>query len=317
MKQYDVLIVGAGPAGSACAWRLRQGGVKCLLLDQKTFPRSKPCAGWITSEVVSDLCMNVSEYPLSFTTFPRLHISLRGIPVIFRGVQHAIRRVEFDHWLLQRSKAPFVVHKVKDIRQTEDGYVVDGKYFGRYLVGAGGTHCPVYHTLFKPSSPRVERSRIVAREQEFSYPWKDRRCRLWFFDNGLPGYSWYVPKAGGYVNAGVGGSADRLKANGESISDHWRILIEKLAKLDLVVGHKYQPISHVYYLNRNPPNLERDCAYLVGDSAGLATLDMGEGIGPAIKSGLLAAEAILDGKDYLATSIPKFSLIPRFLQWIL
>jgi flavin-dependent dehydrogenase len=314
--QYDVLIVGAGPAGSACAWRLQQGGAKCLILDQKPFPRGKPCAGWITPQVVSDLGLNPAEYPLSFTTFPQLHISMRGIPIILRGVQHAIRRVEFDQWLLHRSRVPFVVHKVKEIRQTGDGYTVDGTYSGRYLVGAGGTHCPVYHLLFKSFSPRAEGARIVAREQEFHYPWKDGRCRLWFFDNGLPGYSWYVPKAGGYVNVGIGGSAGRLKTKGESITDHWRSLVEKLARLELVVGHSYQPVSHVYYLNRTPPEIERDGAYLVGDSAGLATLDMGEGIGPAIKSGRLAAEAILYDRDYSVVSIPKFSLIPRFLQWI-
>jgi flavin-dependent dehydrogenase len=316
MQKFDVLIVGAGPAGSACAWRLQRGGVKCLLLDQNNFPRSKPCAGWITPQVIKDLDMKVDAYPYSFTTFPELHISLRGIPVSLRGAQHAIRRVEFDQWLLQRSETPMVVHRVKEIRQMGEGYTIDGKYFGRYLVGAGGTHCPVYHTLFKSFSPRAEGSRIVAREQEFPYPWKDGRCRLWFFDQGLPGYSWYLPKAGGYVNVGVGGSAKGLKNQGRNITDYWQKLVEKLARLDLVVDHNYQPLSHVYYLHHKHPQLEKDGAYLVGDSAGLATLDMGEGIGPAIKSGLLAAEAILNNQIYSVASIPKVSLLPKILQWI-
>jgi flavin-dependent dehydrogenase len=40
-----------------------------------------------------------------------------------------------------------------------------------------------------------------------SYPFSDERCHLWFFEDGLPGYAWYVPKADGYLNVGIGGSA--------------------------------------------------------------------------------------------------------------
>jgi flavin-dependent dehydrogenase len=55
MKTTDVLIVGGGPAGSSCAWRLNQRGVDVLLLDAQDFPRQKLCAGWITPQVLTDL----------------------------------------------------------------------------------------------------------------------------------------------------------------------------------------------------------------------------------------------------------------------
>ncbi len=61
-------------------------------------------------------------------------------------------------------------------------------------------------------------------------------------------------------------------------------------------------------MRQNLPEIRKGNAFLVGDAAGLATLDMGEGIGPAIKSGLLAAEAILHGSQYTLAGIPKFSL---------
>ena len=52
----------------------------------------------------------------------------------------------------------------------------------------------------------------VVLEEEFPYDWSDGTCRLWFFDHGLPGYSWYVPKAGGHLNVGIGAMAGELKA---------------------------------------------------------------------------------------------------------
>jgi flavin-dependent dehydrogenase len=54
----------------------------------------------------------------------------------------------------------------------------------------------------------------------------------------------------------------------------------------------------------------------VGDAAGLATLDMGEGIGPAVRSGFLAAQSIINGTDYSLESISKYSFLPFFLKWV-
>ncbi len=49
----------------------------------------------------------------------------------------------------------------------------------------------------------------MAQEEEFQYDLTDTRCKLWFFQNKLPGYAWYVPKEDGYVNVGLGGFADQ------------------------------------------------------------------------------------------------------------
>jgi len=314
MKYYDVIIVGAGPAGSSSAWKLKQLGAKCLILDKKFFPRNKPCAGWINPNVFQELNIGISDYPHALTIFPSIHMTFNGIPLIRLGREYAIRRYEFDQWLLNHSGVPFEVHHVKKITPKDNGYLIDDTYFGNYLIGAGGSYCPVYHTLFKPEEPRDESSRIVAMETEFRYPWKDGRCRLWFFENNLPGYAWYVPKKDGYLNIGVGGIAEKFEERRDNIKSHWRKLIEKLHKLKLVQGIDFNPVSHVYYLNRNNPHIRRGNAFLVGDAVGLATLDMGEGIGPAIKSGLLVAEAIIHKRDYSVNSIPKYSLLPRFLE---
>ena len=62
MMTCDVLIVGGGPAGSTCAWRLRQAGLDVMVVDLATFPRDKVCAGWITPQVVTELCLDTQAY---------------------------------------------------------------------------------------------------------------------------------------------------------------------------------------------------------------------------------------------------------------
>jgi len=305
----DVLIVGGGPAGSACAWRLKQANLGCIILDQARFPRFKPCAGWITPEILQALQLDPADYPHDLTTFTSFDISIRGVRFRLPVKQHAIRRFEFDDFLLQRAGVEVHQHAVKSITRVNGAYVVDGLYSSAFLVGAGGTHCPVYRTFFQSAGPRDPSSLIAAMEEEFPYEGSDGRCRLWFFEHDLPGYAWVVPKANGYLNVGIGGKAGQLKAGSLSLREHWNRLVEQLERAGLVRGHTYKPSGHSYYLRQAHPLLKMDRAYIVGDAAGLATLDMGEGINPAVRSGLLAAEAILKNGDYSLKSIPKYSLV--------
>ena len=124
MIKTDVLIIGGGPAGSACAWYLRRHNVDCLILDRETFPRVKLCAGWIQPEVIRDLEIDVATYPHTLMTFKKLHIAIKGVKFRLPTRQHAIRRVEFDHWLLQRAGVPVQTHHVRTIERTDDSYVV-------------------------------------------------------------------------------------------------------------------------------------------------------------------------------------------------
>ncbi len=313
MIKTDVLIVGGGPAGAACAWYLQRHNVECLVLDREPFPRVKLCAGWIPPDVLADLEIQPDAYPHSLTVFTSLRIAVRGLHFSLPGRQYAIRRVEFDHWLLQRSGVPLVTHHVRAIERVEGGYVVDGAFFARYLVGAGGTHCPVYRTFFQDVHPRASDTLIVTQEEEFPYAYSDPHCYLWFMEHRLPGYAWYVPKSGGYVNVGVGGMAETLKANGDTIKRHWEALVEKLARRGLVRDYSFTPKGHSYYLRQDSNALRVDNAFVVGDAAGLATRDMGEGIGPAVKSGLLAAQAIVHGTPYCVDTIRRCSLLPAWL----
>jgi flavin-dependent dehydrogenase len=316
MIDAKVIIVGGGPAGSTCAWKLRQSNVPVILLDKKPFPRPKTCAGWITPEVLADLHVNRGEYPYQMLMFRRLNYHFYGCKIPVRTKQFSIRRVEFDDWLIQRSGVDVIEHHVKQIRKEGRHYIIDGIYRCEYLVGAGGTNCCVYRTFFRSVNPRKAASKIIAVEKEFPYDYNDGECHLWFFENKLPGYAWYVPKGDGYLNIGIGGKYLKMKQRGQNMFEHWNCLVEKLNGLGLVHRKHIQPKGCSYFLRGRRETVQIDHAYVIGDAASLATLDMGEGIGAAVRSGILAARAIMTGQIYSTKTIDRYSLKNILLQFI-
>ena len=148
MVLKEVIIVGGGPAGASCSRQLQRNKVDCLVLDKCSFPRDKLCAGWITPAVFKMLDIDVDTYPHSLITFRSLKIEIYGKKITIPTKQYSIRRSEFDHWLLQRSNAPIKLHQVKKIEKKKSGFIIDDMFKCKYLVGAGGTNCPVARLLF-------------------------------------------------------------------------------------------------------------------------------------------------------------------------
>jgi flavin-dependent dehydrogenase len=77
-------------------------------------------------------------------------------------------------------------------------------------------------------------------------------------------------------------------------------------------GFKFSPRGYSYYLRRDVEHVRIGNAFLTGDAAGLATWDMGEGIGPAIESAQRAAEAIISGCDYRLDDVTAQTIRGRY-----
>ena len=302
MIEREVIIVGGGPAGAACASGLGKLGIPSLILEKEHLPRVKLCAGWITPSVMRNLEIDPSDYPSGLVTFNGIEVEYFGRrrvrKVHLNTTQHSIRRSEFDAWLVRRSGAELTRHEVKEIHQDGDRFVIDDQLRCKYLVGAGGTFCPVYRTLFKDLNPRSREYQVGALEEEFAYDTRDERCHLWFAERGLVGYAWYMPKGNGWLNVGLGGFSSYLRRSRLSLHNHWDLLVRKLGDLGLVRGHRFRPRGHTYFIRQPTKWVQRGNAYIVGDSAGLATRDLAEGIGPGVESGLRAAGSIATGVDY-------------------
>src|SRR5271165_2083840 len=110
MESCDLLIVGGGPAGSSCAWKLAGSGLDVLVMDRKDFPRDKPCAGWITPALIDSLELDLKDYAADgrvlqpITKFVVGLIGGREVEALYdKPISYGIRRFEFDHYLLRRA----------------------------------------------------------------------------------------------------------------------------------------------------------------------------------------------------------------------
>ncbi len=190
---------------------------------------------------------------------------------------------------------------MRNIERQNGHFVIDGEYRCRHLIGAGGTNCPVKKAFFGPDSGQL----LVTQEVEFETTPASDTCTLWFPYAGKFGYAWYVPKAGA-VNVGFGG----LRSENEHWDKGglWREFVALLKRTGCLVDDPPEPKGYSYYVGRRQKQVKRERAYIVGDAAGLATVDLAEGIGPVVESGQLAAREILGRDEYTLRRITSHSL---------
>jgi geranylgeranyl reductase family protein len=299
MESCDVLIVGGGPGGSSCAYGLRDSGLDVLVLDRKTFPRDKTCAGWITPQVLEELAVDPELYAKERVLQPIRGFRVRrmgdpeALACFDRTVSYGIRRCEFDQFLLERCEARLRLGEpVKRIERKQDHWIVNGAIETPLLVGAGGHFCPVARLLSEAGG--AAEPIVAAQELEFELDEADRAdCPVdaeipeLFFTADLKGYGWVFRK-GAFLNVGLG------RQDRHALSEHVRAFLDFLraqGKLPRRIPSALNGHAYLLY-GQAPRRVVDDGVLLIGDSAGLAYPRSGEGIRPAVESGLLAAGCI-------------------------
>ncbi|HID48203.1 MAG TPA: NAD(P)/FAD-dependent oxidoreductase, partial [Chromatiales bacterium] len=282
MADFDVLIVGGGPAGTSLAWKLRDSDLSVAILDKATFPRDKVCAGWVTPAVLEELGIDPAAYAEGRTLQPiaGFRISQMGgreVETRYADiVSYGIRRCEFDDYLLRRSGAELLLgQKFQGMEQTDAGWRVNGTIGARLVVGAGGHFCPVARTLgARPGSGEIA---VTAQEIEFEMtPEQLAECRAageipeLYFTRDLVGYGWVFRK-GNFLNIGLG------REDSPRLSEHVAEFVQYLqqrGRIPANIPGKFQ--GHAYLLYpRARRDLLRDQVLLIGDAAGLAYANSG------------------------------------------
>ncbi len=306
MESCEALIIGGGPAGSTCAGALTRQGLDVLVLDQKPFPRDKVCAGWITPAVLDTLQIDPADYAAGrvlqpITGFRTGMIAGAEVETRYRqNVSYGIRRCAFDHYLRPRSGARLRLGEpVRSLARRGDGWIVNGQIETPLLIGAGGHFCPV--ARFLGAQSRAPESVVAAKEVEFAMDTAQAQgCGVQpetpelYFCKDLKGYGWCFRK-GSYLNIGLG-REDRHR-----LSEHLDAFCDFLGhrgKIPAGIPDRFH--GHAYLLHgRGVRTLYDDGVLLVGDAAGLAYPESGEGIRPAVESALLAAATLVEaGRDY-------------------
>ncbi|MBZ5525510.1 MAG: NAD(P)/FAD-dependent oxidoreductase [Acidobacteriia bacterium] len=301
MDSCDLLIVGGGPAGSSCAWALRSSGLRVVILDKAVFPRNKVCGGWVTPQVFETLHIDPHAYAPGRTLQPicgfRVGSMGEGEVDVLYGhpVSYGIRRCEFDEYLLRRSGAEVREGVlIRSIERNGDGWLVNGDIKARMLVGAGGHFCPVSRALGN-SNAEVP---VVAQEIELEMtPGQAAACSIapeapeLYFCPDLQGYGWCFRKDN-FLNIGLG-RLDQRALRGHVEGFLW--FLHSTGKVAFSLPDRFP--GHAYLLfGYSRRQLVAESTLLIGDAAGLAYEQSGEGIRPAVESGLLAAEVIREAE---------------------
>ena len=299
VERFDVLVVGAGPAGSATAIHLARGGARVLLAEKARFPRDKPCGGGLTGRALRALPCPVD--PVVEHVVDRFELRLRYGPRFERAGDEPMilmtQRKRLDAHLAEQAAAAGADlrddSRVDDLEAGADGVEATVNGRGRsvradVVVGADGAN----GIVAKAVGLGREIVRGVALEGNVSWGElePDRYRGRAVVELGVVpgGYGWVFPK-GDHANLGVGGwgsEGPRLRGHLERLAAAHGVSVDALSD---VKGHRLpmRPLG-------TSPATGR--VLLIGDAAGLVDPLSGDGIYEAFVSARLASEAILAGR---------------------
>ncbi len=298
-EAWDVVVVGAGPAGSAAALAALRCDptLRVLLLDRADFPRDKCCGDGIAPHVL-DVLASVGAGDVADGWEPVHHLELaRGahaIDGILARPALVVPRSVFDARLVGQAVAAGAVlrrRRVSSVRRTPDRVVVDEALTARVVIGADGAHSVVRAAVGHPP----HRVRALALRGYAPTP-EHRRARqvIRFGDRRQPAYAWAFDRGDGLSNVGYGEVVPTGRGRGPSRA----LMLEQLDRLlpgaadggQPWRGH-HLPLSGWRWHQPDGPVL------LVGDAAGLVNPLTGEGIYYAVATGVLAGRAAAHAVD--------------------
>lgn len=292
---YDVLVVGAGPAGSAAALAACRRGASVLLLDRDTFPRDKACGDGIAPHALAILAgLGATGLTDDYVPTRSLHVtgpSGDQVERSFRAPVHTIPRLIFDHRLLRaavNAGAIFRQHRVRRLTVREHHVEVDG-LAARVAIGADGATSTVRRHLGAPANPPGHLA-LAMRGYAPAQAGVPDQQRIVLASDRWPAYAWSFPISDGRRNIGYG-----ELLSGSPISRSY--LVDRLrASLAEVDPHAITGLrAHHLPLSSRRPAAGRGRVLLAGDALSLVNPFTGEGIFYAVLSGALAGAAAASG----------------------
>lgn len=292
--RFDVIVVGAGPAGSTAARHCALAGLKTLVLEKQTMPRYKPCAGGFSLAAARELDFELPE--------GLIERKCRGLRVHYRTIEREVRLPETTALMVIRSS--FDAHLARKAEEAgaalrdhtpctgvsveREGVSVetDGEVFTTdVVIGADGFFSRVRRSLHLRFEPDEIRTCALA-EVPLTPDEIDRRFGdlvLIHYGYLSKGYAWIFPKKN-HLSVGIGGACNRSGEVPEALRS---FLSCHGLPTDVPIRGCFIPVSQWR------TDLFFDRVLLTGDAAGLVDSFSGEGIKYAITSGRLAAQTVI------------------------
>jgi menaquinone-9 beta-reductase len=321
-KTYDIIIVGAGPAGTTAAHYAAKNGLKVLMLDKDVFPRDKICGDALSGKSIGilrdmNLLEEVQDLPGAFIqsivfsspNHDQFRIDLRNTSLKNIPKGFVIRRKIFDNFLFEKIKTTDVEIRenfsVTDVLQS-DGIVtgVRGKdrktgeileFNSKLLFGADG-----YNSIVSRKMNLYEHDPdhwvVALRRYYKNVGGLTDQIELHYVDEVIPGYFWIFPIEEGYANVGIGMLHSIIKRKDIDLKKALENVINSPSFRDRFVDAEPQEKPIGWNL---PVGSKRRKSYgngflLLGDAAGLIDPFTGEGIGNAMYSGKFAIETAVE-----------------------
>jgi menaquinone-9 beta-reductase len=338
-----VLVVGAGPGGSAAAYHLARHGVNTLLVDRAKFPREKVCGDGLTPRGVRAILeMGVDPDEPGFARVKGLKVYGRRAelelpwPVLEDFPDYGLvrTRLDFDHLLAKQARkaGADLWEQAEAEAPVMDGEWVTGatvhrlengkaapttEIRARFVLAADGAasrFAAQAGVRRDPGRPLGIAARRYYRIERPLQPWFEAWLDLWEGDALLPGYGWIFPVGDGVVNVGAGllntfrGFKD---LSARRVFDIFQRMLPPEWGVD--ERHEEGPIlSGPLPMGMNRQPLAVPGMLVVGDAGGIVNPFNGEGIAYAMESGQLAAELVYQA---LATGRPGLAhLYPTVLR---
>lgn len=307
---YDIIIAGAGPAGTTCALALRNSGLRVALIDKASFPRDKVCGDAIPGRAVRTLYKLGPEFESSFKALPlklvtkntSLYYNGRNLSFTWVGEAYTCTRLTFDDFLFSeaanKSNAEILTGaEIRNVRRENDITIAtmrDGRTLScRLFVGADGANSVTARQL---TGREIDRNNHVGSVRAYYTnvsTVNPHTTEVYFLKEFLPSYLWIFPLPGNRANVGFGMLSSEIARRNLDLKKLFHEFIARspevaaklqgaimdgpLAGFGLPLGGKSLPISGEGYL-------------LAGDAASVIDPMSGDGIGNAMLSGRLAAE---------------------------
>jgi geranylgeranyl reductase family protein len=336
---YDIIICGAGPAGSTSALALGKSGLKVALVDKSTFPRDKICGDAVAPYVPAVLRTIDPAYEAAFNNLKDKEVvnvlrvvapNTKAVDLKFPSPGAICTRASLDNFLFGQAAAisnitPLLGESVKDVQINEQGVEVELEsgvtLNAKLVIGCDGAQGIISKKLTDNKIDLKHNSAAVRAYYKNVKGIPAETFELHYLTDLMPGYFWIFPLPGGHANVGLGMLSETVSDKKINLRKELARIIETTPYLKerFEGAERIGPVKgYGLPLGSRKVTVSGDRFMLCGDAASLIDPLSGEGIGQAIISGRYAgwhAQKCFEQNDFSSTIMLEYNKMVYDKLW--